>query len=103
MSTLAKSTAEFNSALKLVADEYVLHIVSQLSTKGMRFNELQRSVADICPATLTDRLKKLESEQIVTRQEETVDKVSVVYELTEKGKGILPIIKAIHKFAVEFE
>ena len=103
MSTLSNNNTDFDSAVKLIADEYVINIVHKLQTKGMRFNELQRSVTDICPATLTDRLKRLESENIVTRKEETVDKVSVVYELTKKGRGILPIIKAINTFAVEYE
>jgi DNA-binding HxlR family transcriptional regulator len=102
MSTQIKNTDEFNDALKLLGDAYILNIVSNLGQKSMRFNELQRSVADICPATLADRLKKLEQEKIIIRQEETVDKVSVVYDLTSKGRGILPIIKAISVFADKF-
>ncbi len=68
----------------------------------MRFNELQRSINGLNPATLTSRLKKLEKEKIVRRLEETVDKISVVYELTEKGKGILPIIEKIETFADKY-
>src|SRR4051812_5315663 len=102
MSTPAVKDEDFTTAVNILGDAYTLHIVDKLSTKSLRFNELQRSITDICPATLTDRLKKLEMEKIVTRQEETVDKVSVVYELTPKGKGILPIIKAINKFAADF-
>lgn len=96
-SALAKS-----DAITLIGDAYILRIVSNLSKQGMRFNELQRAIEDICPATLTDRLKKLEHENIVSRKEETVDKLSVVYELTEKGKAILPIMKAIGKYAEKF-
>lgn len=91
-----------SQAIKLIGDTYVLLIIRNLAKKGMRFNELQRSAADICPATLTDRLKKLEHEDIVSRKEETVDKVSVVYELTKKGQGILPIIKEIGKFSEKY-
>jgi DNA-binding HxlR family transcriptional regulator len=102
MSTPAVKPEDFTTAVNILGDAYILHIVDKLSTKSMRFNELQRSIADICPATLTDRLKKLEQEKLVTRQEETVDKVSVVYELTPKGKGVLPIIKAINNFAKNY-
>jgi DNA-binding HxlR family transcriptional regulator len=102
MSTPAVKEEDFTSAINLLGDAYILHIIEKLSTKGLRFNELQRSITDICPATLTDRLKKLEVEAIVIRREETVDKVSVVYELTQKGKGVLPIIKAINMFAKDF-
>lgn len=104
MSTTQKYllSKEGTEATKLIGDAHILNIVSHLSEKGMRFNELQRAITDICPATLTDRLKKLEQEHIVSRKEETVDKVSVVYELTEKGVGILPVIKEIGKFADRF-
>lgn len=89
-------------AMKVIGDAYVLEIIGQLSRKSMRFNELQRAIEDICPTTLADRLKKLEHEKIVSRKEETLDKVSVVYSLTEKGQGILPVIRAIGKFADQF-
>ena len=102
MSTRIKNSVEFNDAIKLLGDAYILSIVDNLARKSMRFNELQRSVTDICPATLADRLKKLEQEKIVIRQEETLDKLSVVYDLTPKGQGILPIIKEIGKFADKF-
>ena len=47
----------------------------------------------------TDRLKKLEKENIIKRQKETIDKISVTYALTKKGQGIIPVIKEISKFA----
>lgn len=96
------STQDISYAIRLLGDAYTLNIISHLSEKGMRFNELQRSLTDICPATLADRLKKLEQEQLLSRQEETVDKLSVLYELTEKGRGALPVIKAINNFAEKF-
>lgn len=100
--TPTKITKKHLDAMKVIGDAYVLEIISQLSHKSMRFNELQRAIADICPTTLTDRLKKLEHEKIVSRKEETLDKVSVVYSLTAKGQGILPVINAIGNFADKF-
>lgn len=93
---------ELNNAINIIGDSHVLCIISNLGNRGMRFNELQRSINGINPTTLSDRLKRLEKEKIISRQEETVDKVSVVYELTEKGQGIIPIIKKIAKFAQKF-
>lgn len=87
-----------NKAIKMIGDDHVLCIIGNLRDGGMRFNELQRALS-INPTTLTDRLHKLESDGIVTKKKETLDKISVVYELTEKGQEILPIITAIGKFA----
>lgn len=89
-------------AIKLIGDAYVLLIISNLAKKSMRFNELQRSAVDICPATLSDRLRKLERKKFISRKEETVDKLSVVYELTDKGRGVLPVVKAIGTFSEKY-
>jgi len=39
---------------------------------------------------------------MIKRQEETLDKLSVVYSLTDKGRGILPILREIQVFADKF-
>ncbi len=93
---------ELKSGIKMLGDEWILCIIGSLSKGDLRFNELQRAITGINPTTLTNRLKKLEKGKIISRKEETVDKVSVVYELTEKGQGIIPIIKEIAKFAKKF-
>ncbi|HYD35195.1 MAG TPA: helix-turn-helix domain-containing protein [Vitreimonas sp.] len=91
-----------NTALKMLGDTWVLSILCNLSRQKMRFNELQRSIEGINPSTLANRLKKLEQEQVINRQEETLDKLSVVYELTPKGEAILPITREFRKFAEKF-
>lgn len=90
-----------NNAIHMVGDEHILCIIGNLRDGGMRFNKLQRAIG-INPATLCDRLTKLENEGIVIKKKETVDKLSVVYELTEKGRGIIPIVEAFGKFANKF-
>ncbi len=90
---------KFNSALKLIGDEMTLCIVHSLSLEPMRFCALQRAIGDANPVTLTKRLKTLEKEEVIKREEETVDKQSVIYKLTDKGVNMLPIINEIKKFA----
>lgn len=93
--------AEVNHAIKVLGDDHVLCIIASLRKNGMRFNELQRSL-NINPATLIDRLTKLELEGIVDKKKETLDKLSVVYELTKKGLAILPIMNEFERFAKKF-
>ncbi len=103
MSTHGKSllSEDLNSAIKMIGDDHVLCIIGNLREGGMRFNELQRAL-NVNPTTLTDRLNKLENDGIVLKKKETLDRMSVVYELTAKGQGILPIIAEIGKFAEKF-
>lgn len=91
-----------NTELKMLGDLWTLAIVQALDDSEKRFSELQRELTKASPTTLTNRLKKLEEQRIIKRKEETVDKLSVVYSLTDKGRGILPILKEIQVFATKF-
>lgn len=97
-----KLSESVNNAIKMVGDEHILCIIGNLKDEPMRFNQLQRAIDGINPTTLADRLKKLEHDGIVTRKEETLNKLSVVYELTEKGRAILPIVNEFANFASKF-
>lgn len=91
-----------HQALKIVGDVWNLSIVRVLSETTQRFNELQRNLGGISPTTLTDRLKKLESYGLIAQEKQTVDQLSVIYSLTEKGKKMLPILQAIESFSKKF-
>ena len=87
------------TAMKVLGDFWTLRIIDFLKNDEVRFCELQRNLDNINPATLTKRLKALEEAQLVARSEETIDKVSVTYSLTELGKETLPVIKALSQFS----
>jgi DNA-binding HxlR family transcriptional regulator len=88
------------AALKLVADYWVLRIVEELSLadEGLRFSALQRALGGASPATLSNRLRRLEEKTLIER-EGADGKLSVVYQLSERGRHILPVIRAIDDFA----
>ena len=84
--------------MKLICDFWVLNIVDAIGSQEIRFGEIEKSLP-ISPATLTNRLKKLEEQGVVARRVETLDKQSVTYALTKKGQDLLPIIVAIRRFS----
>jgi DNA-binding HxlR family transcriptional regulator len=96
------AASEIDNAIRMIGEAHMLCIINHLSNKSMRFNELQRAINGLNPTTLTDRLKRLEKNYFVVRKEETLDKVSVVYELTEKGRALVPVINEIAKFAKNY-
>ena len=87
--------------LKILGDFWTLAIIQALSDSSKRFSELQRE-QKINPTTLTNRLKKLDTLNFINRSEETLDRLSVVYSLTKKGKGILPVLNQIKKFSEKY-
>jgi DNA-binding HxlR family transcriptional regulator len=88
--------------LKMLGDFWTLAIIQALGDGEKRFAQLERDLPHVNPTTLTSRLKKLEAQGIIEREEETVDKLSVVYSLTERGRGILPILREIRIFADKY-
>jgi DNA-binding HxlR family transcriptional regulator len=88
--------------LKMLGDFWTLAIIQALHGDEKRFSQLERELIDANPSTLTNRLKKLEQQKIIKRKKETLDKLSVVYELTDKGKGIMPVLDQIKLFAEKY-
>jgi len=91
-----------SQGLKVFGDVWTLSIVRVLSGATKRFNELQRNLGNVSPTTLTDRLKKLEQYGLVVQEKQTIDQLSVIYKLTEKGKKMLPVLEAIETFSKKF-
>jgi DNA-binding HxlR family transcriptional regulator len=48
---------------------------------------------------LTERIKELESEEIVIRTVHTDSPVRVVYGLSEKGRALVPVMRGIETWA----
>ena len=88
-------------AMKLVADFWVLRIVEELapSEEGLRFSALERSLGGVSPATLSNRLRRLEDRGLLERCEGADGAISVTYRLTDQGRKVQPVIRAINDFA----
>lgn len=99
MTSLDLSSKTCVSTLKLLGDYWTLRIIDALQPGEQRFCEVQRKVDNLNPVTLTDRLKKLEEAGLIYRAEDTVDKISVTYRLTDRGEQTLPVLEAINSFA----
>jgi len=87
-------------ALERLGDRWSFLIVRDLKRGPLRFTDLQRYLAGITPKRLTLDLRALESEGIVERESEE-GRREVRYCLTEKGKGLIPVIEALTAWSVE--
>jgi DNA-binding HxlR family transcriptional regulator len=73
------------ATLALLGQKWVPHIIHELMSGKKRFNELAHDVGGCNSRTLRDRLKNLESLEIVTRNIVAVMPPWVEYELTPRG------------------
>jgi DNA-binding HxlR family transcriptional regulator len=88
-------------ALEQIGDRWSFLIVRDLMPGPKRFTDLQRFLAGITPKRLTVNLRTLESEGIVEREREP-GRREVWYRLTEKGRGLVPVIEALRRWSIEY-
>jgi DNA-binding HxlR family transcriptional regulator len=90
-----------HAAAQLLGDAWTLLLVRDLAKGPRRFKELEASTG-ISPRVLTDRLRSLVAQGIMTRKMFAEIPPRVEYQLTEKGKDILPIIDALRAYGVRW-
>ena len=82
--------------------KWTLLLVRDLAEGRSRFCELERSLAGISPRTLSLRLRALEEEGIVERRTYAEVPPRVEYQLTEKGRDLLPIIESMREYGMRW-
>jgi len=76
----------------LLSDVWTMLIMYTLQNKPMRFCKLQNTLDGISTRTLTLKLKKLESLDLITKNADGA------YIATEKGTGLSTVIRAMKKY-----
>ena len=86
-------------AVAVIGDSWTVLILRDLFLDGPRkFQDLQESLASLSPNTLSSRLKKLEEHGIVSRRFYEQRPPRAEYVLTEKGRELGPILKALREW-----
>ncbi len=91
------------TTVQLIGGKWKLLILRNLLQRAWRFNELKRSVEGISQKVLTDTLRSMESDKLVTRTVFPEVPPRVEYELTELGLSMKPIIKAMEAWGLMYK
>ena len=83
---------------EIIGAKWTALIVHDLSEGARRFSQLEEACPGISPRTLAERLRVLEGEEIVERRSYAESPPRVEYELTAKGRDLLPIIGEMRRF-----
>ena len=102
MNPVHDATCSVAASAEIVGLKWTALIVHDLSEGPRRFTELERSCEGISPRTLAERLRWLESEEIVARQSYPESPPRVEYALTAKGKALLPVVHEMRRFGHEW-
>ena len=88
------------AGLDLLGDRWVLLICRELNLGDQRFTDLRAALPGIAPNLLSERLKTLQAEGLVTTAELPPPAARTVYRMTEEGRTILPVLAAMARFGV---
>ncbi len=89
-------------ALDLVGERWTLLLVRELTSGPKRYSDFLAGVPGIATDVLASRLKKLEDAGVVARRTLPPPAASVVYELTEAGRGLAPVLRELAKWGLQF-
>jgi DNA-binding HxlR family transcriptional regulator len=82
-------------ALDAIGERWALLVVRELLFGAQRFSDLRRALPGASSNMLTDRLRGLEARGVVCRRTLPPPAASRVYELTERGRDLEPVLEAL--------
>ena len=86
-------------ALEIIGGKWRIPIIFKLSTeKGIRYNELKRSIPGITNIMLTRSLQSLEEHGLVKRVEHNKIPPHVEYSLTDSCHDLMPALAIINEW-----
>jgi DNA-binding HxlR family transcriptional regulator len=92
-------TCPARQALNLIASKWTVLIIYALAEGPSRFNQLQRTIGGITQKMLTQSLRQLEQDGILTRTVFSTLPPQVEYELTALGKTLIEPLNALCDWA----
>jgi len=81
--------------LDALSDKWVTLVLTALAGEPRRYSELSRTIAGVSQKMLTQTLRTLERDGLITRTITPAVPVRVDYELTSLGRTLLPVVRAI--------
>ena len=93
------ATCPARQVLDSLSDKWVTLVLNALSDGPKRYSDLARIISGVSQKMLTQTLRNLERDGLVTRTVTPSVPVRVDYELTALGESMLPVVAAIKAWA----
>lgn len=94
--------ARFHQAVELIGGRWTGAIIQTLLQGKTRYALIKAAIPDITDRMLSERLRSLESEELLTRRVVPQSPIRVEYELTEKGKSLESALHEISTWAEQW-
>ncbi|WP_208873405.1 winged helix-turn-helix transcriptional regulator, partial [Fretibacterium fastidiosum] len=85
------------TTVRLIGSKWKLLILRNLLMRSWRFNELRKDLDGLSQKVLTDSLRQMEADGILTRTVYPEVPPRVEYALSELGESMRPVLTAMHE------
>lgn len=92
----------FHHAVELIGRRWTGAILRVMLSGAMRFTDIAAAIPGLSDRLLSERLRELEAEGVVTRTVIPSTPVRVEYHLTDKGQSLLPVMEAVSTWAEQW-
>lgn len=92
-----------DTTVALIGSKWKLLIMRNLLARPWRFNELKKDLQGISQKVLTDSLRSMEADGIITRTVYAEVPPRVEYALSELGESMRPIIKSMEEWGIFYK
>lgn len=97
------STCPVATTVSLIGSKWKLLIMRNLRVRPWRFNELKKDLDGISQKVLTDSLRSMEADGIITRTVFPEVPPRVEYSLSELGESMRPIIDSMEQWGLSYQ
>lgn len=89
--------------LQIIGGRWKGIVIWNLRDDKKRFSELKRLLVTINDKMLSQVLKELETQGVISRKVYEIVPPKVEYSLTDEGKKLLPIMQAMNEYGMKFQ
>jgi DNA-binding HxlR family transcriptional regulator len=97
-----KNTCPVVATLNMIGGKYKAIILWHLVNGTRRFGELQRLIPQATQKMLTQQLRELENDNLITRTVYPVVPPKVEYKLSDLGQSITPVLNAMRDWGTSY-
>ncbi len=90
------------AAMEIIGNKWTALILRDLVGGTKRFSELEKSVGNINPRTLSQRLDDLEKCGVITKQSFATVPPRCEYSLTPKGADLIPVLRQMAAWGTKY-
>lgn len=94
---------EIEITIEILSGKWIVLILTHLGETGVvRFNEFRKVFPEITQKVLSQQLKKLEENKIITKKIFNIIPPKVEYNLTDRGKELLPLLDMMQQWGKDY-